>query len=48
MDINEIRRLEDMNPRDGGDVLLQPLNMVPVGSPPPAKAPAKQLAEGGG
>ena len=48
MDINEIRGLEDMNPRDGGDVLLQPLNMVPVGSPPPAKAPAKQLAEGGG
>ncbi len=29
---NDIRELEDMNPIDGGDVYLIPLNMVPAGS----------------
>ncbi|MDV2503093.1 MAG: phage portal protein [bacterium] len=29
---NEVRRLENMNPRPGGDVYLQPLNMIPSGS----------------
>ena len=31
MTVNEIRRLEDMPAVPGGDVLLQPLNMAPVG-----------------
>lgn len=31
MSINDIRRLEDMPPVDGGDQYLQPLNMVPLG-----------------
>ena len=30
MSANEIRELEDMNPYDGGDAYLMPLNMVPV------------------
>jgi len=40
---NEIREMENMNPVDGGDVYLVPLNMVPadsVGEPPPQPAPA--------
>lgn len=28
---NDIREMEDMNPVDGGDVYLQPLNMAPIG-----------------
>lgn len=28
---NDIREMEDMNPVDGGDVYLQPLNMTPIG-----------------
>lgn len=31
---NDIRALEDMNPIEGGDEYLQPLNMAPVGSQP--------------
>lgn len=31
---NEIRELEDMNPRDGGDIYLTPLNMAINGVPP--------------
>lgn len=30
---NEIRELEDMNPRDGGDIYLTPLNMAINGKP---------------
>jgi len=30
---NEIRALEDMNPRDGGDIYLTPLNMAVNGKP---------------
>ena len=30
---NEIRELEDMNPRDGGDIYLTPLNMSINGKP---------------
>lgn len=47
MDVNEIRGLEDLNPREGGDTLLQPLNMVPIGTPPPAKVPVKQPVQEG-
>jgi HK97 family phage portal protein len=31
MSVNEIRERENMNPVDGGDEYLRPLNMVPVG-----------------
>lgn len=31
---NEIRDLEDLNPRDGGDIYLTPLNMAVNGKPP--------------
>lgn len=36
---NEIRELEDMNPREGGDVFLTPLNMTPNagGTKPPGE-----------
>jgi HK97 family phage portal protein len=34
MSPNEIRDLEDMNPREGGDVYLTPLNMAVNGKPP--------------
>ena len=33
MSPNEIRSLEDMNPRDGGDIYLTPLNMAVNGKP---------------
>ena len=33
MSPNEIRALEDMNPRDGGDIYLTPLNMAIDGKP---------------
>jgi HK97 family phage portal protein len=32
LSVNDIRRLENMNPVADGDVYLQPLNMVPAGS----------------
>lgn len=32
LSVNDIRRLENMNPVDGGDVYLQPTNMVPAAS----------------
>jgi HK97 family phage portal protein len=35
MSINEIRQLENLPPIPGGDAHLQPLNMAPVGTPPP-------------
>jgi len=31
---NEAREKENLNPMDGGDTLLQPLNMAPAGTPP--------------
>jgi HK97 family phage portal protein len=44
--INEIRRREG-DPRDPkGDVLLQPMNMVPLGWTPPEKAPEKPAGPG--
>ena len=33
MSPNEIREKEDMNPREGGDVFLTPLNMAVNGKP---------------
>lgn len=34
---NDVRRLEDMDPREHGDVYLQPVNMAPSGSVPEQK-----------
>lgn len=31
---NDVRRLENMDPIDGGDQYLVPLNMIPAGTPP--------------
>ena len=33
LSVNDIRRLENMNAIDEGDVYLQPLNMIPAGEP---------------
>lgn len=35
LSVNDIRRLENMNPVEGGDAYLQPLNMAPQTAPPP-------------
>lgn len=34
LSVNDIRESEDMNPVDGGDIYLQPLNMVEAGTDP--------------
>lgn len=34
LSVNDIRRLENLNPVDNGDIYLQPLNMVDAGSEP--------------
>ena len=39
LSVNDIRRLEGMNPIPGGDVYLSPLNMVPAGTSAPAIGP---------
>jgi HK97 family phage portal protein len=45
LSINEIRRLENMNPISNGDQYLQPLNMVPIGqNVQPSPAPQPGLA----
>lgn len=41
---NDVRELEDMNPIDGGDTYLQPLNMIEVGAP--AELPASNGSNG--
>lgn len=46
MSANDILDLEDRNPIDKGDVYLQPMNMVPAGTPPDPK-PAAQGATNG-
>ncbi len=39
---NDVRRLENMNRIEGGDTYLEPMNMVPVGTPAaPQQIPAK-------
>lgn len=38
---NDIRDLENLEPVDGGDTYLQPLNMAPLGTEPPPPAPAQ-------
>lgn len=37
LSVNDIRRLENLPPVEGGDVYLQPLNMVAAGMPEPDK-----------
>ena len=34
LSVNDIRRLEDMPPVEGGDTYIQPLNMGPLGADP--------------
>lgn len=45
LSVNDIRRLENMNPVRGGDMYLTPMNMVPAGSSPaePARRPDAQI-----
>lgn len=40
LSVNDIRRLENLNPIDKGDIYLQPLNMVEAGDKPPEPTPA--------
>jgi HK97 family phage portal protein len=42
LNVDDIRRLENMNGIENGDIYLQPMNMVEAGSPPPAAAPAAE------
>jgi HK97 family phage portal protein len=35
LSVNDIRKMENMNPIDNGDEYLRPLNMVPAGTPGP-------------
>ena len=44
LSVNDIRRLENLPPVKGGDIYLQPLNMVAAGDPP-AEASDKQVDE---
>jgi len=46
LSVNDIRRLENMNPVPDGDVYLQPMNMAPAGTlpePEPASAEALEM-----
>lgn len=47
LSVNDIRALENMDPIAGGDVYLQPMNMVPAGTPPQVKAQAQVLGPDG-
>jgi HK97 family phage portal protein len=40
MSVNDIRALEEMNPIDGGDEYLEPLNMTPIGADRDSAEPA--------
>lgn len=40
LSVNDVRALEEMNPVDGGETRLQPLNMVPLGTDPSEAPPA--------
>lgn len=44
MSVNEIRELEDMNPVEGGDSYLVPLNMADAAEPEDEKQPEQQRA----
>jgi HK97 family phage portal protein len=42
LSVNDVRRLENMNPIEDGDGYMMPLNMTELGTPPPEPAPAPQ------
>ena len=44
LSVNDIRKKENLNPLDNGDVYLQPMNMVEAGTPADATAPALTAA----
>lgn len=46
LSVNEIRALEEMDPVEGGDELLQPLNMAPLGTETPTPTPTPAAAPG--
>lgn len=47
LSVNDVRRLENMNPVDDGDGYMQPLNMTEIGAPPaPAPAPPRNQTAG--
>lgn len=48
MSPNEARDRENLNPYDGGDVFLQPLNMAPVGTTPAASSVPAQRSQAHG
>lgn len=39
---NDVRRAENMPPIDNGDGYMQPLNMAPLGAPPPVASSSPQ------
>jgi hypothetical protein len=43
LSVNDIRKLENMNPIANGDVYLQPLNMVPAGTAARERQPDAQI-----
>lgn len=45
MSVNEVRRLENLNPRAGGDAYLMPLNMAPAARHVEAGSPADRLLQ---
>lgn len=45
MSVNEVRRLENLNPRAGGDAYLMPLNMAPSARHVEAGSPADRLLQ---
>jgi HK97 family phage portal protein len=47
LSVNDIRKLENMNPIPGGDIYMQPMNMVPAGTPPRQKPDASILGPNG-
>jgi HK97 family phage portal protein len=44
LSVNDVRRLENMNPVEDGDGYMQPLNMTELGEPSPAPAPRERPA----
>jgi hypothetical protein len=42
LSVNDIRRLENLDPIEDGDVYLQPLNMVPAGTDATQLQPQRQ------
>jgi hypothetical protein len=48
MSANDIREIENMNPIEGGDVYLIPLNMVPADATADGRPPTAEEEQGGG